>query len=61
MSRRVVSHRGKSIDHEELSVLICYEEGYSKQDIKKDNPIYTLSHEVLVQYGNVYEFKPKKA
>ena len=60
MSRRIVSHKARSVDREELAVLICYEEGHSKQDIKKELP-YSLDHEVLIQYGNVYEFKPKKA
>ncbi|WLR44524.1 hypothetical protein LC087_19345 (plasmid) [Bacillus carboniphilus] len=56
MTRRLASHKQKGPDNEILSVLTIYEEGLSKQDIKKMTP-YSKKHGVLIKSGKVYEFK----
>ncbi|MEH7521988.1 hypothetical protein V7149_01695 [Bacillus sp. JJ1503] len=46
MARRVVEANGVSLDRELLQVLVIYEEGVSKQDIRKESRL-TKKHAVL--------------
>ncbi|MGE7650513.1 hypothetical protein ACQKM1_22460 [Peribacillus frigoritolerans] len=56
MPRRVATYKARSIDKEELMVMICYEEGIGKSEVKKDNP-FTKQHSVLIKRGSIFEFK----
>lgn len=56
MTRRVVETSAVSLDREKLQVLVVYEEGISKQDIRKENP-YSKKHGVLYKSSGAYEFK----
>lgn len=56
MARRVVETNAVSFDREKLQVLVIYEEGVSKQDIRKENP-YSKKHGVLYKASGAYEFK----
>ncbi|WP_102274066.1 MULTISPECIES: hypothetical protein [Cytobacillus] len=56
MARRVVETNAASLDRELLQVIVIYEEGVSKQDIRKENP-YSKKHGVLYQAAGAYEFK----
>ncbi|CAN7412325.1 hypothetical protein [Peribacillus frigoritolerans] len=58
MTRRVATFKARSIDKEELMVMICYEEGIGKSEVKKDNP-FTKRHSVLIKRNNIFEFKEK--
>ena len=58
--RRITTHHKRNFDNEELAIITVYEEQYKKQSINKENP-YCKSHEILVKYGNRYEFLRKKA
>lgn len=58
--RRLTTHQATNYEGDELQVLICYEEGFSKQQIKKENP-YCKTHEILVKNGNQFEFIQKNA
>jgi hypothetical protein len=37
-----------------------WEEGYNKEQIKKEIP-FTKKHDVLIQSGKLYEFRQKRA
>ncbi len=52
-------HHKRNFDNEELAIITVYEEQYKKQSINKENP-YCKSHEILIKYGNRYEFLRKK-
>lgn len=56
MARRVVETNAVSFDREQLKVLVVYEEGISKQEIRKENP-YSKKHAVLYKASGAYEFK----
>ncbi|MBS4191773.1 hypothetical protein KHA94_16405 [Bacillus sp. FJAT-49705] len=56
MTRRVVETNGISLDRERLQVIVIYEEGISKQDIRKENP-FSKKHSVLYNASGAYEFK----
>ena len=56
MPRRVATYKARTIDKEELMVLICYEEGICKAEVKKDVP-YTKRHSVLIKRDSFFEFK----
>lgn len=57
MARRVVETNAVSLDRELLQVLVIYEEGVSKQDIRKES-LLTKKHAVLYKKTAVeYEFK----
>jgi hypothetical protein len=58
--RRLTCHKKVNFEGDELQVLICYEEGFKKEDIKKENP-YSKTHEILVRYGNKFEFARQRA
>jgi hypothetical protein len=59
-TRRVVEHKGYSIDREKLVILTCFEEGISKEEIKQLSP-YSKKHQVLVFNGLHYEYLRKNA
>jgi hypothetical protein len=54
--RRVVETNAVNFDQEKLQVLIVYEEGKSKEEIRKENP-YCKKHGVLYKASGTYEFK----
>lgn len=56
MARRMVETNAVSLDREILQVIVIYEEGLKKKDIRKENP-YSKKHHVLFTSGNGYEFK----
>jgi hypothetical protein len=56
MARRIVETNAVSLDREKLQVLVVYEEGAKKQDIRKENP-YSKRHAVLYPAAGGYEFK----
>lgn len=56
MARRVVETVAASLERELLQVITIYEEGISKQDIRKENP-YSKKHAVMYQSAGAYEFK----
>lgn len=56
MARRVVETNAVNFDQEKLQVLIVYEEGKSKEEIRKENP-YCKKHGVLYKASGAYEFK----
>ncbi|MEC1714726.1 hypothetical protein [Schinkia azotoformans] len=56
MARRVVETKAVSLDREVLRVVVIYEEGIKKSEIRDENP-YTKRHHVLYQAGAGYEFK----
>lgn len=56
MTRRVSAHEAVNFDGEVLQVVVCYEAGLKKEDIKKLDR-YSKKHEVLVLNGDSYEFK----
>ncbi|MCP1459078.1 hypothetical protein J3D57_001048 [Bacillus amyloliquefaciens] len=56
MTRRVVEWWSKSIDHENLQVVMVFEEGKGKQDIKKEIP-FSKSHFVLYCSNGEYQIK----
>jgi hypothetical protein len=60
MTRRITTHSATNFENEELLVLVCYEEGVTKQAIKKENP-FSKTHEILVKNGNKFEFIQKNA
>lgn len=59
MTRRLTCHRKVNFDGDELLVLICYEEGFKKEDIKKENR-FCKTQEVLIKRGSFYEYIRKK-
>lgn len=56
MARRIVETNAVSLDREMLRVLVVYEEGVKKQDIRKENP-YSKKHSVLYPAAGGYEIK----
>jgi len=60
MSRRVVTHHGRTKDNEDLTIITVYEPGVSRKEIKKLSP-YCKNHEVLIFNGQSYDFKRKNA
>lgn len=56
MARRVVETKGISLDREPLQVLIVYEEGAKKQEIRKVDRL-SKRHGVLYKSAAGYEFK----
>ncbi|WP_200886096.1 hypothetical protein [Heyndrickxia ginsengihumi] len=56
MTRRVIEHKAFSHDREELLVVTVFEEGVSKQEVRKENP-YTKRHGVLVRFGDKYDWR----
>jgi hypothetical protein len=59
-TRRVVEHKGYSIDREKLVILTCFEEGISKEEIKQLSP-YSKTHKVLINRNGFYEYLKKNA
>lgn len=60
MVRRVTSHYGRSKDGEQLQIVVCYEPGVTKEQVKKENR-YSKKHQVLVGDGHFYRYKQKRA
>lgn len=60
MTRRVTLQKRISIDREELQVVSIFEEGCSKQEVKRENP-YMKRHQVLLREGNSYAYMDKRA
>jgi hypothetical protein len=58
--RRITEHKKRSFDGEELQILIVWEEGYNKEQIKKELP-YSKKHDVLISSGQLYDFRQKRA
>lgn len=58
--RRVASHRKMNLDGEELQILVCYEEGINKEQVKKENP-YSKQHQILIKKGPFYSYLDKRA
>lgn len=56
MARRVVETKAVSLDRELLQIIVVFEEGVKKQDIRKENP-YSKRHGVLYKSYGAYEFK----
>lgn len=57
MPRRVVETNAVNFDQDKLQVLVVYEEGKSKEEIRKENP-YCKKHAVLYQsVAGEYVFK----
>lgn len=56
MTRRVVEHRGVSVDREPLTIIQIYEESVNKETIRKEVP-WTKRHAVLVKRNGRFEFK----
>ncbi|MED4373983.1 hypothetical protein P9216_24000 [Bacillus licheniformis] len=58
MTRRVVQWSATNYDREELQVIQVFEEGISKQDVKREVP-FSRWHGVLykTERGNGYDFK----
>jgi hypothetical protein len=57
MARRVVETKAASIDRELLQVIVVYEEGVKKSDIRQESRL-TKRHGVLIQrLAGGYEFK----
>ncbi|MGG0718710.1 hypothetical protein ABE096_14095 [Robertmurraya massiliosenegalensis] len=56
MARRVVETKAISFDQEKLQILVVYEEGKTKEEIRKENP-YCKKHGVLYKASGAYEFK----
>lgn len=58
MTRKVVEHLAMSKEHEELQVVTCFEEAFSKEDIKKMN-CFSKKYGTLIfnQYTHSYEYK----
>lgn len=57
VARRIVETNAVSLDREKLQVLVIYEEGVKKEEIRKENP-YSKKHKVLYQQvAGGYEFK----
>ena len=54
--RRVVTHKGKTLDGEELQILTIFEESITKEQLKKMNG-FSKNHYVLVNKGGFYRFK----
>jgi hypothetical protein len=58
--RRVVEHQYRTNESDFLQVVTVFEEGLSKEDIKKEN-IYSKNHQVLIKRNDIYDFKDKRA
>jgi hypothetical protein len=56
--RRVVEHQYRTSESDLLQVVTVFEEGLSKEDIKKENR-YSKHHQVLVRDKDFYYFKQK--
>lgn len=56
MTRQVVEHTSVSRVHGKLTVITIYENGISKEQIKRMNQ-YTKKHDVLIHRNGLYEFK----
>ena len=54
--RRVIEHKGKSSEGEMLQIVTVFEEGLSKQEVKKLSN-YTKVHDVLIKRNNLYTWK----
>ena len=59
MARRVVYHKGRTKDNEDLVIITIFEEGLRKEDVKRLSR-YSKRHDVLVPNGNFYDFNSKK-
>lgn len=60
MTRRLIVHHGKTYDDEKLVIVTLFEEGYSKEEIKKEIA-YCKTYETLINRGNRYEFVRENA
>ncbi|MEK4030828.1 hypothetical protein MKZ02_20120 [Pseudobacillus sp. FSL P4-0506] len=56
MTRRVVETKAATLDNEQLRIITIFEQGINKEAIKKMSG-YSKTHDVLIQRGNVWEFK----
>lgn len=56
--RRVTEHKAKTVDNELLQVATIWEQGMTKEKIKKELP-YSKKHHVLVydNFKQTYDFK----
>lgn len=56
--RRVTEHKVKTVDNEFLQVVTIWEQGMTKEKIKKELP-YSKKHHVLVydNFKQTYDFK----
>lgn len=48
-------HKAKSSEHEELQVIICYEEGINKESIKQMNK-FTKRYDTLIKGKDSYTY-----
>ena len=58
MTRRVVETKAATLDNEKLTIITIFEQGINKETIKKMSG-YSKVHDVLIQQGNVWEYKAK--
>ncbi|MEK4922002.1 hypothetical protein MKX78_08810 [Cytobacillus sp. FSL R5-0569] len=56
MARRIVETNAVSLDREKLQVVVIYEEGILKQQIRNENP-YSKRHGVIFHSAGAYELK----
>lgn len=57
MTRRVVETSAASFDRELLQVIVIYEEGTRKQDIRKENRLSKRHGVLYKKVSGAYEFK----
>ncbi|GLY11381.1 hypothetical protein [Pseudobacillus badius] len=58
MTRRVVETKAATLDNEQLTIITVFEKGVNKEQIKKMSG-FSKTHDVLIQRGNVWEYKAK--
>lgn len=58
MTRCVTTHRKRTKDNEYLTIVTCFEEEVSKQEVKKMNP-YSKTYQTLIfnKHTRAYEYK----